>query len=60
MLPSPLPAESYERFMGIYWGAVSWPYVCENVESADVVVSVGAIWTDYTSVSEWRGKEGGW
>ena len=46
--------------MGIYWGAVSWPYVCENVESADVVVSVGAIWTDYTSVSEWRGKEGGW
>ena len=31
-------------------GAVSTPVVCEIVESADVVVAVGCVWTDYSTV----------
>ena len=42
--------EGHPRFMGTYWGAVSWPAVAEVVESADLVVTVGCVWTDYSSV----------
>jgi len=52
MLPDAkgLVPEDHPQFMGLYWGAVSWPCVCEVVESADVVVTCGAVWTDYTTV----------
>jgi len=42
--------ETYSRFMGTYWGAVSWPAVAEVVESADLVVTVGCVWNDYSTV----------
>ncbi|KAG2499244.1 hypothetical protein HYH03_002823 [Edaphochlamys debaryana] len=41
--------EDHEQFMGMYWGPVSSPVVCEVVESSDVVISVGAVWTDYST-----------
>lgn len=31
-------------------GAVSSPSACEVVESSDVIVTAGAVWTDYTTV----------
>ncbi|KAF5833068.1 thiamine diphosphate-binding protein [Dunaliella salina] len=42
--------EDLEGFIGLYWGAVSWPCVCEIVESADLVVCCGTVWTDYSTV----------
>uniref|UniRef100_A0A7S0VED7 pyruvate decarboxylase n=1 Tax=Polytomella parva TaxID=51329 RepID=A0A7S0VED7_9CHLO len=42
--------EDHPNFCGIYWGAVSAPCVCEMVESADLVVAVGCVWTDYSTV----------
>ena len=42
--------ETYPRFMGLYWGCTSSPIVCEVVESSDIVITVGAVWTDYTTV----------
>lgn len=43
-------SENYDRFIGTYWGAVSSPYCCEIVESSDIVLTAGAVWTDYTTV----------
>ncbi|MEW5303176.1 MAG: hypothetical protein WDW36_005894 [Sanguina aurantia] len=42
--------EHHKRYMGRYWGAVSSPSACEVVESSDVIVTAGAVWTDYTTV----------
>ena len=42
--------EGHPRFMGTYWGAVSWPAVAEVVESAELVLTVGCVWTDYSTV----------
>jgi pyruvate decarboxylase len=42
--------ESHEGFIGTYWGAVSSPCCCETVEAADIVITIGAVWTDYTTV----------
>ncbi|GAX76913.1 hypothetical protein CEUSTIGMA_g4359.t1 [Chlamydomonas eustigma] len=42
--------ETYSRFIGTYRGAVSWPAVAEIVESADLVLSVGCVWNDYSTV----------
>ncbi|KAF5833071.1 putative pyruvate decarboxylase [Dunaliella salina] len=42
--------EDLQNFIGLYWGSISWPCVCEIVESADVVVCCGTIWTDYSTV----------
>ena len=42
--------ENHPHFMGTYWGAVSWPAVAEVVESADLVLTVGCVWTDYSTV----------
>jgi pyruvate decarboxylase len=32
---------------GHYLGSISSPCTCEIVESADLVVAVGCVWTDY-------------
>ncbi|GLC35760.1 hypothetical protein PLESTB_000491400 [Pleodorina starrii] len=42
--------EDHVQYMGMYWGPVSTPCVCEVVESSDVVVCVGGVWTDYSTV----------
>ena len=42
--------EGHPRFMGTYWGAVSWPAVAEVVESAELVLTIGCVWTDYSTV----------
>ncbi|KAJ7294355.1 hypothetical protein O6H91_20G032800 [Diphasiastrum complanatum] len=42
--------ETLERFIGTYWGAVSTPYCCEIVESADAYLFAGPIFNDYSSV----------
>ncbi|MEW5303175.1 MAG: hypothetical protein WDW38_001501 [Sanguina aurantia] len=42
--------EHHKRYIGRYWGAVSSPSACEVVESSDVIVTAGAVWTDYTTV----------
>ena len=42
--------EGHPHFMGTYWGAVSWPAVAEVVESADLVLTIGCVWTDYSTV----------
>jgi len=41
--------ETHPQFMGLYWGCASWPCVCEVVESSDCVITVGVVWTDYTT-----------
>ena len=40
--------ESYERFIGIYWGQVSTPFCAETVESSDAYIFAGPIFNDYT------------
>lgn len=42
--------EDHPQYIGLYWGAVSSPCACEVIESADVVITVGAVWTDYSTV----------
>ncbi|EFJ12919.1 hypothetical protein SELMODRAFT_157772 [Selaginella moellendorffii] len=42
--------ESHPRFIGTYWGAVSTPYCCEIVESADAYLFAGPVFNDYSSV----------
>ncbi|EFJ47109.1 hypothetical protein VOLCADRAFT_105183 [Volvox carteri f. nagariensis] len=41
--------EDHPQFIGMYWGPVSSPCVCEVVESSDVVICVGGVWTDYST-----------
>ena len=40
--------ESYERFIGIYWGQVSTPFCAETVEASDAYIFAGPIFNDYT------------
>eukprot|EP00878_Enallax_costatus_P038422 GHUV01043648.1.p1 GENE.GHUV01043648.1~~GHUV01043648.1.p1 ORF type:complete len:145 (+),score=23.97 GHUV01043648.1:324-758(+) len=35
---------------GYYWGSISSNCTCETVEAADVVISVGCVWTDYSTL----------
>ncbi|KAJ7545532.1 hypothetical protein O6H91_09G123700 [Diphasiastrum complanatum] len=42
--------ETLPRFIGTYWGAISTPYCCEIVESADAYLFAGPIFNDYSSV----------
>ncbi|GIL99150.1 hypothetical protein Vretimale_4369 [Volvox reticuliferus] len=41
--------EDHQQYIGMYWGAVSSSCTCEVVESSDVVICVGAVWTDYST-----------
>ncbi len=41
--------EQHEQYMGIYWGPVSWPGCSEIVESADLALFAGPVFTDYTT-----------
>ncbi|TDL28903.1 pyruvate decarboxylase [Rickenella mellea] len=43
--------EDYERYGGIYVGSISHPDVKEKVESAKVVISVGAIKSDFNTAN---------
>ncbi len=40
--------ESYQRFIGIYWGQVSTPFCAETVEASDAYLFAGPIFNDYT------------
>ncbi|KAI0369373.1 pyruvate decarboxylase [Pilatotrama ljubarskyi] len=42
-------SESYERYGGIYVGSVSSPAVKEKVESAKLIISVGALKSDFNT-----------
>ncbi|KAL3686364.1 hypothetical protein R1sor_008938 [Riccia sorocarpa] len=42
--------ETYPKFLGTYWGAVSSPFALEIVESADAYIFIGPIFNDYSSV----------
>ncbi|OAE27928.1 hypothetical protein AXG93_3309s1250 [Marchantia polymorpha subsp. ruderalis] len=42
--------ETYSKFIGTYWGAVSSPFALEIVESADAYIFIGPIFNDYSSV----------
>jgi hypothetical protein len=35
---------------GIYWGSISTPHVNPLVESADITIAVGTVWTDYSTL----------
>ncbi|KAF5382607.1 hypothetical protein D9615_002967 [Tricholomella constricta] len=41
--------ENYERYGGIYLGAISRPEIKEKVEAAKLVLSVGAVMSDYNT-----------
>lgn len=41
--------ESHPYYVGSYWGPVGSPGCCEIVESADIVITIGAVWTDYST-----------
>ena len=43
-------SEQHASFIGTYWGHVSSPFCCEVVESADVVLALGPMFNDYTTV----------
>jgi pyruvate decarboxylase len=42
--------ENHPQFAGIYWGEVSSPGTREIVDWSDVVISIGAIFNDYSTV----------
>jgi pyruvate decarboxylase len=42
--------EEHPQFVGIYWGSVSTPGCEEVVKDADVILSAGPMYTDYTTV----------
>lgn len=41
--------EHHPGFMGVYWGAVSWPGVASVVESSDAALFAGTILSDYST-----------
>jgi pyruvate decarboxylase len=41
--------ETHPRFIGLYWGPVSWPGVASVVESADAYLLAGTILSDYAT-----------
>lgn len=43
--------EDHERFAGVYVGSLSYPDVKEAVESADLILSLGAILSDFNTGS---------
>lgn len=43
--------ESYERYGGVYVGSISSPEVAHVVESADLVLSIGALLSDFNTGS---------
>ena len=42
--------EEHQQYIGIYWGAISSPGCGEIIESADVYLFAGPLFTDYTTV----------
>jgi TPP-dependent 2-oxoacid decarboxylase len=42
--------EEHPNYIGRYWGTVSTPHVAEVVESSDLIIAVGPVWNDYTTV----------
>jgi pyruvate decarboxylase len=48
-----LITESHPQFMGVYWGGISSPQVSDIVESSDLMIFVGPIFSDYTT-SGWE------
>ena len=42
--------EDHELFIGVYWGVVSSPICQEIVESADVILCIAPVFSDYTTV----------
>ena len=42
--------EEHPQFVGIYWGSVSTPGCEEVVKDADIILSAGPMYTDYTTV----------
>lgn len=42
--------EDHAQYIGIYWGSISTSGVNPAVESADITISVGAVWTDYSTL----------
>lgn len=43
-------SEAHAQYMGCYWAGVSSRHVQEIVESADLVLTAGAVFNDYTTV----------
>lgn len=41
--------ETNPAYMGVYWGPVSWQGCADVVESADLSLYAGAVFTDYTT-----------
>ncbi len=41
--------ETHPSYMGVYWGPVSWQGCADVVESADLALYAGAVFTDYTT-----------
>ncbi|MEZ4548576.1 MAG: hypothetical protein R3B51_13070 [Thermodesulfobacteriota bacterium] len=41
--------ESHPNYIGTYWGPVSSPGTAEIVESANIYLFAGAVFTDYTT-----------
>eukprot|EP00879_Flechtneria_rotunda_P011355 GHRR01011860.1.p1 GENE.GHRR01011860.1~~GHRR01011860.1.p1 ORF type:complete len:497 (+),score=161.61 GHRR01011860.1:184-1674(+) len=42
--------EDDEQYIGYYWGGISSEGTCETVEAADVVIAIGCVWTDYSTM----------
>lgn len=43
-------SEQDPQFIGCYWGPISSPHVAEITDSSDLVIMVGALLNDYTTV----------
>jgi pyruvate decarboxylase len=42
--------EDHEQYIGYYWGGISSNCTCETVEASDIVIAVGCVWTDYSTL----------
>ncbi|WIA22010.1 hypothetical protein OEZ85_004364 [Tetradesmus obliquus] len=42
--------EDHPQFIGHYWGSISSGCTCESVEASDLVLAVGCVWTDYSTL----------
>jgi pyruvate decarboxylase len=42
--------EDHPNFIGTFWGNVSSPGACEIIESSDIAIFVGPVFTDYSTV----------
>jgi TPP-dependent 2-oxoacid decarboxylase len=44
--------EDLETFIGLYWGAVSWPCVCEASIFFDIKYKVVTVWLTFSGIVE--------